>query len=374
MAEYTAYVAVQTTGEIVGDIPLEGAEFQKRLQGGSFRASVPLDDLSEPIRRDIVEMTTPGKYSVVLDRDGYAFGEWLIWTRTRNVSDQLMQISGNEVLSHLDHRLLGELHYLQVEQLQIASDIASSGFGTFGAAGSVNVEMAAFTPSNRVRDRNYDIAEASNGQRLKELSEVIDGFDYDIATSWKTVSGRRYVRRVFNLYYPRKGSATPFVFDMGNYGGNASALSVTEDARNYSSQAWALGGNTESGKAIAASGLGESWLGRGFPFRQTTKTWFSVNQQPTIQAHADALQALGQVVELPADLSVYADGHPSVRDYDTGDLVLCTVDPCDQFPDGWGGEMRIQGITLRPNDPNGEDIAELELTPASSLPGTNEDN
>lgn len=372
MAEYTFFVARQTTGEIVGDLELENPEFTRRLYGGSFRASVRMESLPFEVRNDIIEMTTPGKYSIVVDRDGRVFGEWLIWTRQRATNEQPMLISGNEVLSHLDTVLLGGLSYVATEQLQIATDIAVPAFNP-GVTG-IAMEFPAFAPSGRRRDRTYDVAEASRGQRLKELSEVIDGFDYDITTSWKSVGGRRYVRRVFQFYYPRKGSATPFVFDMGTpFGGNIASLSVAEDARNYASAAWALGGDTDTGKAIARSELGESWLARGFPFRNTSKTWFSVKEQSTIQAHADALQALGQVAELPAEVSVYADAHPSVMDYDTGDQVLCQVDPNEYFPSGWGGQMRIQGITLRPYSNDGEDIAELELTPSSTLPGINED-
>jgi hypothetical protein len=368
MANYTYFVALQTTGQIVGELELTGAEFTKQLGGGSMRATVQLVNLPANAQRDVIEMTTPGKYSIVVDRDGFVFGEWLIWTRTRDYVGSTLTINGSEVISHLDQREIPQWAYLQADQLLIATQIATEGFRTLA------MNFPAFTPSGRLRDRHYDYAEQSIGTRLKELSQVIDGFDYDVVCKWTSVGGLRYVQRDFLLYYPRKAKPQPFVFDVGDLGGNISALAISEDARTYASQSIALGGeNEQQGKVIATSTVGDVWQPQGYPFREQSKTWFSVVEQATIQNHADALQALGQVKELPADVDVFADAHPAVMDYDTGDLVLINADASDTFPDGWGGQMRIIGITLKPSVSGSEDIATLSLTPFNALPGTNED-
>lgn len=376
MANWSFYVALQRSGEIVGELELESAEFTRQLLGGPFRAQVNLGGLPRYHQRDIVELTRPGKYSIIVDNGGRVFGEWLIWTRDRQYGSPFISIAGNEMLSHLDQRLIWTKRYSNVEQLQIAHDLANDGFRDDPSqGGGIAMSYRAFSPSGRTRVRNYEPVEASIGQRLKELSQVINGFDYDIATTWTSISGRRYVNREFVTYYPRKGQPQPFVFDLGDFGGNGYDLSVAEDAGNYASHSWAIGSeNPDTGQVRGESRTGDIWIGQGYPFRQRAITRYSVKDQATIDSHAQAFQAVNQVAELPGRLSVLVDGFPTVMDYDTGDTVLVNADPSDSFPDGWGGMMRIQSITIQPNAEAGEyETAGLELAPANSVPGTQED-
>lgn len=367
---YRYFLAQLTTGQIWEEIELVNVSAERSLTMGGFSANLDLESVPANRRRNLILRSAPARCSVVIMQDGNTLGEWIIWKRTRTNAADPINLTGAELLSYLDHRLLGPMTFTQVEQLDIARDIFNHAVGgTYPAgAGAVAATVAPYSPSGRLRDRTYKIAEAFNGQRLKELSEVIDGFDY-YTTSAMTVSssGAGSVARQLQLKYPRAGNDSPLVFwspGYDNSNGNVVNAGIAEDGTQVASEAWALGGTYQSGgveyQTMAASSDYTLINQYGYPYLQASGSYTSVTIQSTIQGHADALLDAHQDIEIPSNLTVVLDKNLTLAMLGLGDRVTLNIAPSVNFPDGRVIPVRIMGWTLKPPSA-GPDVIDIHI-------------
>lgn len=361
---YTYYAVEFTTGRVVTELPLAAFSGGRHLVGGPLQASLILADLTDTARRELLEVTTPLKYSVAADRNGVCVGEWLIWKRSRAYGEDVVQLVGQEPVSYLDSRQVGAANYVNVDQLTIARNMATQAFAgaPSGGAGSVAVTIPAVL-SGVLRTRRYEAGEATTGQRLSELSEVIGGFDYLIDPEWVAVGGIRYVRRTMRLQYPMAGIDQPSRFDLSGpdgQGGSALGLAVAEDGGKLASAATAVGSGEGSDK-VQHTATTDALTDAGFPYSEISRSWTSVSETGTIIGHAQELLAVSQILELPPTVTVLADSEPAVGEYSLGDRIWVVADPSPTFPDGYTERVRILGWTLAP-PPSGPETVALEVT------------
>lgn len=71
------------------------------------------------------------------------------------------------------------LRFDQIDQAEIAWDLISDSQDRTAGDLGISPTWTGATPTGQLRDRQYEIGD-SIGQRIQELSEVIDGFDWDI--------------------------------------------------------------------------------------------------------------------------------------------------------------------------------------------------
>ena len=372
LVAYTFLVCELTTGRVVAELPLTDFSGERNLDGdGTLTAKLPLAHLPADVRKDYLEHTDPGRYTIVAERDDQILGEWIIWKRSRANDAQPIGLFGAEVLSYLKHRLLDSRTYRNIEQVSIAEALASFGFGAQGP-GDVAVEVGGGVPSGRRRDRVYVFAEASVGQRLAEVSAVLDGFDMTIVNSWVDRAGVRYIRRQFKTYYPRAGLDRSMLFEMpvpGGRGGNLLAFNLDEDATILADQAVAIGsGGEDDTPRLLGIASGTSLVGRGYPWLEVAGSWTDVSVPATINAKARDMLAAARSPILPPTMTVLADGQPGLGDYNLGDRVNVDIAPSYNFPAGYTSRVRILGWTVAP--PNeGVETVELVITDADDLPG-----
>lgn len=368
MAVYTYFACELTTGRVVSELPLAAFSGERHLKGGAMSASMAL--VGRVDGSDLLAYTTPGKYTIVAERDGVIMGEWIIWKRSRINDFSPVQLFGNEVISYLSHRILAnidpgqvspfyQLVYKQTDQAAIANAMAQTGFRGRGLTGAGAVTMNYVTPATGVRrDRTYLAGEASIGQRLAELGNVIGGFDVTIEAAWSSVGGFRYVARTFTTWYPQAGLIRPFMFDMGGtvragQAGNALSFSLDEDAIILAGGGWAVGSDAKLVYAYS-----DRLASRGYPFLEVAGSYTDIT---TTDALGDKARAeLVESAVLPPTLSVLADGEPGIGDYQLGDQVSVNVEPSTNFPGGFQTTVRIIGWTLKP--PNeGAEVIDLAI-------------
>lgn len=393
MAVYTYYATEIISGRVVAELPLTGVTAERNLKGGKFSATLsmkaqvlsPLFDgetdaarLARSIWRlqELREITTPGKYSIVVDRDGVPVGEWIIWQRT---TAEPYTLQGTEFLSILDHRFLGRsqtVDFQFVDQSVIAATMVSQAMSS-GAGLSTYLDVPGFggvpqSPqfrSGQLRQRTYQVAD-NVGQRLHELSDVQGGFDVTVATGWQSLGGVRYVQRTLTVGYPRAGYDWGFVFDQpgpGYPGGSIVSLTYDEDASNLASQVWAIGQGAGTDQLLGFA-TRTDLQGRSFPVLEQTVSYSTVSDQTTINAYAVALVNASQSAELPPTIVVRADGDPAFPAYSLGDRVFIVLDPTPSLPNGYRNAVRILGFTLQPPSAGPEFIA-LTVTTYNAQPG-----
>lgn len=355
------YAADLRTGAIEIDLPLVQFSGEVNLNGnGPMDTELPLLHLDYAQRRDLLQATVPGRFTVVGVRDGVVRGEWIIWKRTRQNNTAPVKLSGAEVLTYADRRIVQAWSWSQVEQLTIARDLISTAFrGSDWApigAGSVALTVAPYTASGQLRDRSYKAMDGSIGQRLRELSDVNNGFDYVLTPSWAT-SGATKVNRTVNLYYPGAGTDSGLVMEMAGSGfapqaaniggGNLLDFRDEEDATALASRAYTLG---ETKDDVTLTGIyhDTALVTAGYPFYERTASYTTVKEQPTIDAYARALWEDSQRPASVVQMLALADAPPVIGEYALGDLVTVTVDPSINYPDGYSDKVRVLGWTFEP--------------------------
>lgn len=368
---YNYLLCEVTTGKVVGDVVPSAFSGQRLLVGaGSMSASIPLSGLSMQACSDLIGLTTPGKYSIVAERDGQPLGEWIIWKRSRTNTFSAISLFGNEMLSYLDHRLTKTVTYTQQDQTSvIAYELAMDGFRR-AVAGVITIDTYT-SLSGQLRDRTYLVAEATIGQRLSELGAVIGGFDYTVEISWTVRNGARYIRRIFVTSYPRAGQDRDMIFEMpGPDGsrGNMLAFQMDEDGAVLADEAFAIGGASVTNPRLIGTATQTTLAAQGFPMLQTVGSWTNVVTQATITDKALELVRNAASAVMPPVMLVYADGEPSIGDYSLGDRVNALLDPSPNFPTGYAGQVRILGWTISPPLAGPETVA-LTVTLDVATPG-----
>lgn len=372
VSQWNFYIADLVSGDIVTDVEFASFQGDRHLIPGQMQATQSWFPLKPAERADMQEYTTPGKYSVVCERDNVIVGEWIIWSRSRANDFGGVTLGGAEVLSFLDQRVVHTFVATGWDQFEIADELTLGGFGSLNLPGAqLRVNRPTDLLSGVTRDRRYELAESTIGQRLRELSEVIDGFDYYIDSSWATSGARRRVERNLQYSYPRAGIDRGYLLSMGAPrqgiegeglagGGNILALSVDEDAKQLAQRVYALGAGQGTGRVLGDRSS-RALFDRGFPYMTTTRSWTSVTSQSVINKHADELLKVSQSSELPPTIILAADGDPAFGTYGLGDTMPLQIDPSVNFPTGYSDRIRVLGWSLVPPTSAVETIA-LQIT------------
>ncbi len=102
-AEYRYFVVNLVTNQQIAEIPFKGVSYQRALKGaGSFSGEIAINDATEHLQ--LYESTMPGRTALYVVRDGVCVWGGIIWSRSYNVNDRVLSISGSEFTSYLYHR------------------------------------------------------------------------------------------------------------------------------------------------------------------------------------------------------------------------------------------------------------------------------
>jgi hypothetical protein len=247
----------------------------------------------------------PGKRTILIyNQNTLRWGGYL-WTV--NASDeQDIQCASDSWFSRFKRRHVDQhLVYTGADQLDIAWSLIdftqSKPFGDLG--------ITRFNPSESsgvMRDREYFPYERTIiADDLINLAGVIDGFDFDInpQRQWKT-------------FYPSRGSATQFTFELGK---NVGGVSYALDATQTTSEMSAMGSGDADAMLISVKSDGTSLANYGL--LQDTSFFRTVKNRPTLDAHSAEELRIRRGARLQPQLSVITND-PPLGSYDIGDQCL----------------------------------------------------
>lgn len=206
--------------------------------------------------------------------------------------------------------------------------------------------------SGFTRDRDYkDWALKSIGEAIEQLTEVINGPD------WEIVHSRVGGRWSSTLYFRDFVGVDRGVLIQSDL--DASAYSLSISAEDLASHVWAIGTGEEEDQLIARAVDGSGV----YPRFDATPAWKDVNRQTTLQSHADGYLETNR--EPDARPTVTVSGlEPDPADLRVGDII----DVRTGFgPISFRGKARILSIswTLNPESPESRTLELVPLVRAS---------
>jgi hypothetical protein len=102
-AQYRYFVTNLVTNEILAEIPFKGVSYERVLTGaGTFSANIVSSP--ETASLSLYESTMPGRTGIYAVRDGVCVWGGIIWSRSYNVNERVIQISASEFTSYFHHR------------------------------------------------------------------------------------------------------------------------------------------------------------------------------------------------------------------------------------------------------------------------------
>lgn len=360
--------------QYLGDLDLVNVSFDKRiLQAGSFSATIPIpnrkvgDQVAEIIPRDDTELGIgPGVITVQVYREGVCWGEYWITgaqpARSRK-NTPAIAIRGSTLDAYLSRvELQDDLIFTGVDQINIARIL----LGHLAAQEHANLSLSLESgTSGIVRDRTYlDSEGATYGQRLLELAQVDDGFEWMI--NLETVAGSLSRRWVWG--YPQIGTVDPppHLFSDGRSGGDILEWQEEIDAlrggTRWRARGSLVGGDASTTSTPLTSTVHEATahLAAGWPRIDRTLSYSTVNQAQTLEDYA-AFWASRAGGALRVDqVTVTFGKNPSFSPNNLGDAARFFYD--NEWYRGVWKTRRIIGIGVTPTSrSSGKEEARLVL-------------
>lgn len=311
-------LAAGSAGSIEATIPLLAADFQ-RMRAVAVSGTWPGDGLypspnlfpreavvrwapSGRSRRDIQAATEPTRtFAAVLAGDR-VIEAGPIWVRTWDQGAGTLTIRAAGLRSVLDHRLL--LSHLI--DWQRAGAIAESSLSWSGLSlGTIAKRMVQAVLAHAggglpvvlppdeagTAERTYPGADmAMVGQRMDELSQVQGGpeiaFD-PVLTADRL--GVEWVMRTGTTADPElHQDGLDWILDASAPRGPVAGFTVTEDASSVATRAFAKGAGSDEASLISRPATRSDLLAAGYPLLESARSYSSVIEQSTTDAHARA--------------------------------------------------------------------------------------
>ncbi|TYB69752.1 hypothetical protein FXF51_06200 [Nonomuraea sp. PA05] len=373
-SQYRYVVTDLRSRQYMGDLELENVSFDKRiLQAGSFSATIPIpsrrvgDQIAEIIPRDETYLDRgPGVITVQIFREGEPWGEYWITSaqpsRSRRGTPEI-QLRGSTLEAYLSRvEIQSDLFYTGTDQVEIARSLLSDLMSDDHAGIGLNLQSG---NSGVARDRVYlDTEGGTYGQRLIELAQVDDGFEWMI--NFELVDGSLVRNWVWG--YPRLGvqDPPPHLFADGRSGGDILEWSEEIDALRGATR-WRARGSSSSGDAsVAATPLisavheATAHLEAGWPRLDKTLSYSTVTEQATLDDYA-AFWAQRAAGALRVDqVTVTFGKNPSLTPNNLGDAARLYFNNEWHLPH-WR-TRRVIGIGITPTSrASGKEEARLVL-------------
>jgi hypothetical protein len=365
----------------LGDLDLVNVTFDKRiLQPGAFSATIPIpsrrvgDQVAEIIPRDETQLGIgPGVITVQVFRDGVCWGEYWITKATPSRGR-----SGTPAIALVGSTLEAYLNAVEIQDDQFfAGDdqivIARSLLNHLMTRPHANISLTLQTGmSGVVRDRTYLESEGGKyGQRLVELAQVDDGFEWMI--NLETDNGALVRKWVWG--YSKLGvlDPPPHLFSDGRNGGDILEWSEEIDALRGATR-WRARGSTTSTDAstasvplVSAAHEATAHLDAGWPRIDRTLSYSTVTQQSTLEDYAAFWAATAPGAIRVHQATVTFGKNPSFTPNDLGDAARFYFD--NEWHPGVWRTHRIIGVGITPpSRGDGKEEARLVLE-GTEVPG-----
>lgn len=292
---YTYRFASLLSDADLTELELSNVKFDRRIiVPGSFTASfvVSNTDLATEVRKVV-----PGKTIVHVYRGADIWGSYIIWqVRIKSASpgNTSVELVGASLESWFYKRIVDiDSSYNDVDQIDIFRDLVlNSQIGWSPYVDSANLNISVQDGSTGVlRDRTYLLSEAATvGQRIEELANVDNGFEYMIKTYIDSETNTRVRQMAWG--YPEINSTQKAA--MFEYPGNISSYDLSYDSTEAATAFWVRGDSidsdvTEDAEPLitASPALSATFLEAGWPHLDKVIDYSSVSDLATLQNYAN---------------------------------------------------------------------------------------
>lgn len=334
------------TGRVLADVPTvdNGASWSTTLNdAGTVDAVVPLRAAEVRSRREqLLGYLEPTRcYLAAVTDDGDVLEAGPIWKHSFDDATGQLKVGAAGLMSYFDHRLLvkvlapGErvqdtaLSWSGLSLATIAKRLLQAAMSHTG--GTLPLVLPADEPGTSVRNYpGYELAVV--GERVRQLIEVQGG--PDIALQPRLVDGGtrlEWVMRTGTMADPLLHQAgDDWAWDRGAARGSLTKLSVDVDATGVAHRTWAIGSGMESALMLGTA-YDPTPLDAGYPLLETTGSFTTVLEQPTLDAHAAALADTARRPWQTWSLAVRADASPRLGTYRPGDWARVHVPASHEY-------------------------------------------
>ncbi|HEY9371597.1 hypothetical protein [Streptomyces sp.] len=363
------WVFTRWDGTYLDDLDLSSVTFDKRIgQAGSFSATVTVtpktrDRIARIISPDpTVLINGPGMVTCQIYRAGVPWGEY--WITAATVSQ-----SGREAPSISLTGTTMDAYMLQVEIQEELSftgddqiDIARALIADMQARDHANLRLIPQSgTSGQPRDHTYAANEGTYGQRLQELAELENGFEWMV----NILPGNGQLDRHWVWGAPTLGSTdVEHVFANSPHGGDILSWSEEIDALRGGTY-WRARGDSVSDDAstsgtplISDPALAEAHLAAGWPRLDRTISRSSVSDVGTLDDYARYWAANAPGALRVDQITVALGAEPTFTPNSLGDLARIYLH--NVWHPLQSRERRIIGISITPpSREGGKEVAQL---------------
>lgn len=332
---------------------------------GAFRASYPITSAAEGEK---ARKVIPGRTVIHVMRDYDIWGTYLIWYAEPSMDDKgtiTLQIQGSSLESYAHRRKIrSDLTYTGQDQITIARALLTH--MQTRPEGDIGLTLMGGT-SGVSRDSAHKASEsATYGERLEQLANTTDGFEYMIRTYIDPGTGARTREWVWATTLGSPGVTRDITQP-----GKIKAWSYPDDAI-QAATAWQTRGDTihddlgtASEPLMSTVYEDATKLAAGWPLLDRTEDYSKVTALGELNAYAEQLRnTRSGSVSIPR-ITVHFDADFGINPNYLGDTARFTL-VNDWFPlDDSGAptfskEWRIVGMDIKPpGGSNQEERAEL---------------
>lgn len=383
---YTYEVADLRSGTRLGDLPLTGVKYTKRLNdSGTLVGTFQIESRNATKRRvdDAYNWTTPALRSVTVYRDERPVWGGIIWTSSYDSASGKVSIGAGDYWSYFDHRMVlpvltltprpGEndkapdlgyvagltTTYTAADQNDIARALVTLAQSHTG--GSLGITMDS-SVSGILRDRVYEGHQLVRvGDALRKLAGVLQGPDMLFDVVGVDAQGKPI--RTFLLGDPYLGaSGSTHVWE---YGANLVDYTWPRDGAGRDTREFANGDGTAEGAPIAVSEDTAAYTadGGGWPLLEGEQQYSGITEEQTLQDHADAEQYVRRRPVVLPRFRVRGAMAPQVGEWAVGDDARTVIED-DWFQHGIDAWVRIVGAEVSPGGAeDGDELVDLIVSP-----------
>lgn len=346
MAEFRFFAEDIVTGQLkTQDMLLTDWSVTDTLcRPGSLTAQIGLGD------QDCTEeILSAYRTAIYLERDGQIIWGGILQPPQLAIGTQALSLQAIGWLGYWDRRIIRTDYQPDgIDQFTIFQQLVDDAQDevVFGAGFDlgISVSWSALSGVTRSRTQDYRPFQAKNlGEALRQLAALENGFDFAMAYAIDSATDR--IDKTIELYYPRKGRNTGFMFSYDRTGSGGNVL-----ARGFADQvqfAW-VGDGWGSGAdetRLKSPYVDETLRGVYPPF-DGAPTWTSVIEQATLDDNTGQWFRLRARPRLTPVLRIDPDRYPLWSDWELGDTVTVKITDGYGSTDPAGQTNRITGWTI----------------------------
>lgn len=233
MAAYVVSIKDLDGGTVVANLDYDELEYGFTLDGTPWATIVI--DMWKP--QATVNNLKEGERVVNITRDASLIWAGYLWDAEGGTETGTIRCTCEGWSSMLYHRLIDvDKTYNDFEQFDLAWDLID--FTQAKTGGNIGITRGAQADTGVLRTIKYRYWERRViGEVIDELAAMNGGFDYEITPT-----------KVFNMYYPRKGSLLANTFELDV---NVHNIYQLRNAREVASEVHGIGGGDEKATCIA---------------------------------------------------------------------------------------------------------------------------